>query len=499
MSDPLVIRPDQETVAGMAGAWPLVPMWAELPIGAANPLDAFAALAGDGHGVLLESLDISGNPGPYTIVAGDPAAVLVVDSSGSRILQQQRPLPLAAGWSEPPGDAPGSLQRLAHELRAPAVPDLPTLAGGLVGMLAYEAAALLDHHAYPQGRGRPPGAPILLLLIDRVAVFDHRLNRLCLVAHVQPEGGYQAGAAALQSMADQIAQARPAPPETPAAFERTLAVAPNVSGEMFKASVRRAREHIAAGDIYQVVLSRRLSASAQEAGFLLYRRLRLTNPSPAMFFVRLPGLELAGSSPEPLVKVAGDRVLTRPIAGTRPRGESPEGDRRLAEELLADPKERAEHAMLVDLARNDLGRVCHPGTVAATELMAVQNFPRVMHIVSTVEGRLAPGMTALDALFATFPAGTVTGAPKRRAMEIIASEEPTARGPYAGAVGYLAFAGNLDFSITIRTAVIADGQVHVQAGAGIVADSDPQSELRETEAKASAILAAVAGSSGDPS
>ncbi|MHB8312919.1 MAG: hypothetical protein ACYDD0_06410, partial [Candidatus Dormibacteria bacterium] len=263
MSDPLVIWPDEETVAGMRGAWPLVPMWAELPIGAASPLDAFAALAGDGHGVLLESLDISGNPGPYTIVAGDPAAVLAVDSSGSRILQQQRSLPLAAGWSEPPGDAPGSLKRLAYELRAPAVPDLPTLAGGLVGMLAYEAAALLGHHAYPRGRGRPPGAPILLLLIDRVAVFDHLLNRLCLVAHVQPEGGYQAGAAALQSMADQIAQARPAPPEASAAFERTLTVAPNLSGEMFKASVRRAREHIAAGDIYQAVLSRRLSASAQ--------------------------------------------------------------------------------------------------------------------------------------------------------------------------------------------------------------------------------------------
>ena len=499
MSDPVVIRPDEPTVAAMWGDWPLVPVWAELPIGAANPLDAFAALAGDGLGVLLESLDISGQPGPYTIVAGDPAAVLVIDSNGSRLIQQRRPLPLAEGWSQPPGDAAGSLKRLAHELRAPAVPDLPTLAGGLVGMFAYEAAALLDHHAYPQGRGRPPGAPILLLLIDRVAVFDHRLNRLCLVAHVQPQGGYQGGAAAIQAMADQIANARPLASEGLPLSEGTLAVAPNVSGEMFKASVRRTREHIAAGDIYQAVLSRRLSASAQESGFLLYRRLRRTNPSPAMFFVRLPGLELAGSSPEPLVKVAGDRVLTRPIAGTRPRGEDPEDDRRLADELLADPKERAEHAMLVDLARNDLGRVCHPGTVAATELMTVQNFPRVMHIVSTVEGQLAAGMTSLDALFATFPAGTVTGAPKRRAMEIIASEEPTARGPYAGAVGYAAFAGNLDFSITIRTAVVTGGQVHVQAGAGIVADSDPQRELRETEAKASAILAAVAGPSGDRS
>jgi len=476
-----------------------VPVWAELPIGASTPLDAFGALAGDGLGVLLESLDISGQPGPYTIVAGEPAAVLVVDAQGSRLVQRRRPLPLPDGWAEPPGDACGSLQRIAYQLRAPAVPDLPTLAGGLVGMLAYEAAGLLEGHAYPQGRGRPPGAPILLLVIDRVAVFDHRLNRLCLVAHVQPEGGYRAGAAAVESMADRIRQATPMPPDGPALTEGRLAVAPNFSGDMFKASVGRTREHIAAGDIYQAVLSRRLSASAQETGFRLYRRLRRTNPSPAMFFLRLPDLELAGSSPEPLVKVAGDRVLTRPIAGTRPRGEDPDDDRRLAVELLADPKERAEHAMLVDLARNDLGRVCVPGSVAATELMTVQNFPRVMHIVSTVEGQLAPGKTSLDALFATFPAGTVTGAPKRRAMEIIASEEPTARGPYAGAVGYVAFAGNLDFSITIRTAVIAGGQVHVQAGAGIVADSDPQRELRETEAKASAILAAVAGPSGDRS
>jgi anthranilate synthase component 1 len=363
-------------------------------------------------------------------------------------------------------------------------------------MLAYEAAGLLDQQAYPKGRGRPPGAPILLLVMDRVAVFDHRLNRLCLVAHVQPEGGYPAGAAAVQSMADRIRDAEPTAADGPAHTEGTLAVAPNFSGEMFKGSVRRAREHIAAGDLYQAVLSRRLSASAKEHGFRLYRRLRQTNPSPAMFFLRLPDLELAGSSPEPLLKVAGDRVLTRPLAGTRPRGEVAADDRRLAAELLADPKERAEHAMLVDLARNDLGRVCRPGSVVATELMTVQNFPRVMHIVSTVEGRLAAGMTSLDALFATFPAGTVTGAPKRRAMEIIASEEPTARGPYAGAVGYVAFAGNLDFSITIRTAVIAGGQVHVQAGAGIVADSDPQLELRETEAKASAILAAVAGPGG---
>ncbi|HEV8421620.1 MAG TPA: anthranilate synthase component I family protein, partial [Actinomycetota bacterium] len=242
-------------------------------------------------------------------------------------------------------------------------------------------------------------------------------------------------------------------------------------------------------------LSRRISAPATGGAFSIYRRLRLTNPSPYMFLFCHEGIELAGSSPEPLVRVEGRRVITRPIAGTRPRGADPEEDDRLEQELLADSKERAEHAMLVDLARNDLGRVCRPGTVSVTDLMQVERWSRVMHLVSTVTGDLRDDVTPLDALAATFPAGTVTGAPKRRAMEIIAEEEPTARGPYAGAVGYLSFAGDLDFCITIRTAVIRDGIACVQAGAGIVADSDPETEFRETEAKASAVLRAVAGGS----
>ena len=220
--------------------------------------------------------------------------------------------------------------------------------------------------------------------------------------------------------------------------------------------------------------------------------LRVTNPAPYMFFVRMLGMELAGSSPEPVVRVEGRRVSTRPIAGTRPRGETEARDRLMEHELLADPKERAEHAMLVDLARNDIGRVCTPGSVEPTELMVVERFSKVMHIVSTVEGELAEGRTPLDALAVTFPAGTVTGAPKRRAMELIAEHEPTARGPYAGAVGYLTFAGDLDFCLTIRTAVVTGGKAYVQSGAGVVADSDPERELAETKAKAAALLPAVA-------
>jgi anthranilate synthase component 1 len=259
--------------------------------------------------------------------------------------------------------------------------------------------------------------------------------------------------------------------------------------------VRGFQEHILAGDIFQAVPSRRVSFPAPGGGLPIYRRLRVSNPAPYMFYLRAIGLELAGSSPEPLVRVEGRRVSTRPIAGTRPRGRTEVRDRLLEHELLADPKEQAEHAMLVDLARNDLGRVCAPGTVRPTELMQVERFSQVMHIVSTVEGDLRHDMEPIDALAVTFPAGTVTGAPKRRAMQLIAEHEPTPRGPYAGAVGYLTFAGDLDFCITIRTVVVQDGIASIQTGAGVVADSDPRRELEETKAKAAALVPAIPGSS----
>ncbi len=470
------------------GSQRLRPVWTELPLDTVDLETAFSALAGDGPGVLLESLDLAGSPGPFTIVAGDPAAVVVADQQGVRLTRVRREL---ARLDPAPGRPVAEvLVDFAAQLSAPEVPGLPTCSGGLAGMLAYEAASLLHGQAVPGGRGRPPAPPICLLLLDRVAVFDHGQGRLCLVTHVAADGDEAAAAAVLWEMEEKL-RAEPRPPLVTPDPRVALAVAPNLPAGAYRAGVARAKEHIRAGDIYQVVLSRRLTAPAREAGFPLYRRLRQTNPSPAMFFVRLPQVELAGSSPEPLLKVHGRSALSRPIAGTRPRGATPDDDLRLAEELLADPKERAEHAMLVDLSRNDLGMVCSPGSVRVTELMSVQNFPRVMHLVSTVEGELSPSRAPLEALFATFPAGTVSGAPKRRAMEIIAAEEPTPRGPYAGAVGYCSFAGELDFCITIRTAVVTGQQVHVQAGAGIVADSDPERELLETEAKASAILAAV--------
>ncbi len=477
-----------------AAEFPLVAVWAEMEAPELDPVTVLQRLAGDGPAVLLEELELSGRSAGFTILGGDPAAIVRADAGGLRVEEQRRPLPLDAAALEALGpDVVGALNLLAVQLRAPQVPDLPTMTGGLAGVLSYEAAALLDGLPFPGGRGRPPVPPVTLMVLDRVAVLDHRSGRLVLVVHVPAGTDYAEAEAALEEMAAAVragAEEEPGPPET---LPPTIAVAPNIPADLFQRAVLRVKEDIAAGEIYQAVLSRRLAAPARESGLQVYRRLRHLNPSPAMFYLRLPGAELAGSSPEPLVKVQGRRVTSRPIAGTRPRGAGEAEDRRLEADLLSDPKERAEHSMLVDLARNDLGRVCTPGTVAPTSLMRVQRFPRVIHLVSEVAGELAAGRTAVDALAATFPAGTVTGAPKRRAMEIIAREEPTARGAYAGASGYLTFYGDLEFCITIRTAVVSGGQVQVQAGAGIVTDSDPGQELAETEAKASAILAAIGG------
>ena len=332
--------------------------------------------------------------------------------------------------------------------------------------------------------------PIALLVIDRAVVFDHWRQRLVLVVHAQRDG-YDRAVGALEELAAKVAAA-PAPPLLAAAEGTPPDGEANMEDETYRGIVSTFKEHIAAGDIYQGVPSRRVTFPAPDGGLPIYRQLRVSNPAPYMFYLRLLGIELAGSSPEPLVRVEGRRVMTRPIAGTRPRGLTDVRDRLLEHELLADPKEQAEHAMLVDLARNDLGRVCAAGSVRPTELMEVERFSKVMHIVSTVEGDLRPDMEPIDALAVTFPAGTVTGAPKRRAMELIAEAEPTPRGPYAGAVGYLTFAGDLDFCITIRTAVVMGEEVSIQAGAGVVADSDPETELRETRAKAAALLPAVA-------
>jgi anthranilate synthase component 1 len=328
-----------------------------------------------------------------------------------------------------------------------------------------------------------------------VVVFDHAQQRVLAIAN-EIDGEV--------SMADAEADLREISRRLTSAGGGTGAVAvpgrrPTVPGDVtsslsgaeFRAAVARAKEHIAAGDVFQVVLARRFRLPRRVPPLGLYRAVRRINPSPYMVLLETPEASLVGASPEMLVKKTGHRVATRPIAGTRPRGGDAAGDRRLAEDLLADPKERAEHVMLVDLGRNDLGRVAVPGTVEVADFMGIEHYSHVMHLVSSVEADLAPGRGALDALLATFPAGTVSGAPKIRAMEIIDELEPEARGPYAGAVGYLSFSGDLDTCITIRTLLVRDGETSVTAGAGIVADSDPEREERETEQKAAGLLAAA--------
>ncbi len=485
---PLQVHPDRETFDRLATAWPMTPVWAEVLADVATPVGLFEALVGDGAGIILESVERSERWGRYSFVAGDPAATLIVDHGGARLERVVRPLPAAVD-AEGAGTPRDALRDFASSLRGPRLTELPPLTGGLMGYLAYEAATLLDGHPVPRPE-EAPCPPISLWVIDRAVVFDHWRQRLVLVAHA-PRGGYGAAVAAVHRLAEAVAGAPPLPLAQMEGHGPGAATA-NMPDQGYRDIVSSFKEHIAAGDIYQGVPSRRLSFPAPAGGFPIYRRLRVTNPAPYMFFLRDGAMELAGSSPEPLVRVEGRRVWTRPIAGTRPRGHTEMRDRLLEHELLADPKEQAEHAMLVDLARNDLGRVCVPGSVRPTELMQVERFSKVMHIVSTVEGELRDEVHPLDALAVTFPAGTVTGAPKRRAMELIAANEPTARGPYAGAVGYCTFAGDLDFCLTIRTAAVVDGVVSVQAGAGVVADSDPDAEWRETEAKVAALLPALA-------
>ncbi len=490
MEPQLQVRPTKDEFDTQAATWPLVPVWAELLADVSTPVGLFPALAGDGPGVLFESVERSERWGRYSFVAGDPAATIVADRDGVRL---EGPVRDGFTLKVPEGlAAKEALAAIATALRAPREPGLPSLTGGLMGCLSYEAAELLDGHPAPHA-DQAPCPPIGLLVIDRAVVFDHWKQRLILIAHAAA-GGYDDAVRALSEIRERVGSAVP-PPLAPIVDSEPGAQdtgEPNMDDARYREMVESFKEHILAGDIFQGVPSRRVSFPAPGGGYPIYRRLRVTNPAPYMFFVRMLGMELAGSSPEPVVRVEGRRVSTRPIAGTRPRGETETRDRLMEHELLADPKERAEHAMLVDLARNDIGRICTPGTVQPTEFMVVERFSKVMHIVSTVEGELAEGHTPLDALAVTFPAGTVTGAPKRRAMELIAEHEPSARGPYAGAVGYLTFAGDLDFCLTIRTAVVTGSKAYVQSGAGVVADSDPERELAETKAKAAALLPAVA-------
>ena len=403
------------------------------------------------------------------------------------------------------------------------LPDLPRFVGGAVGYFSYETVCAFERLPRPEKRGyaMPEG---LWQFVDTLLVFDHLRHKIKVLTHVHLddpdlEGAYRRAATRIEALIERLRQPLPIhnqalpasgrempdhtfsfvanydpwPPDAP----EPVAVASNVTRDEYMRRVEVAKEYIAAGDIFQVVPSQRFSRPVRVHPFAIYRALRTINPSPYMFYLHTPEGDLVGASPELLVRVEEGVVTTHPIAGTRRRGKDPEEDARLAQELLADEKERAEHLMLVDLGRNDLGRVSEPGTVRVSSFMEVEKFSHVMHLVSHVTGKLRSDMTALDALRAVFPAGTVSGAPKIRAMEIIAELEGEQRGVYAGAVGYVGFNGDLDTCIALRTMVVKDGIAYVQAGGGVVADSDPAAEYEESCNKAAALLRAIDAAEGE--
>jgi anthranilate synthase component 1 len=457
-----------------------VPVFRELPGDLRTPVSAFLSLASRSErAFLLESVLGGERLARYSFLGREPVARLEV--RGGRVLVHD-----AAGQHEP---GVAVLDALRGRLGSPPaeVPGLPRFTGGAVGYLTWDAARLFER--LPDQHGAAAGTVASFAFYDSLVAFDHVRQRLVLVALAEPgsRAAFERAQQVLDGFEEDLGwERRPATSrraEPPAAL-------PLTDGAAYREAVLQAKEHIAAGDIFQVVLSRQHAVDCALDPFTVYRALRMVNPSPYMYFLKDGESAIAGASPEMLVRVEGRRVETRPIAGTRPRQDGRPDDA-IARELLADEKERAEHLMLVDLGRNDLGRVCRFGSVQVVELMNVEHYSHVAHIVSSVVGELDEDKDALDALLATFPAGTLSGAPKIRAMQIIDELEPRARGLYGGALGYIDQRGNLDFCIAIRTLLLKGGKATLQAGAGIVADSDPAYEERETEAKAQALFEAL--------
>jgi anthranilate synthase component I len=460
------------------------PVSAFLKLRGEPPDDAYAAQSGEAGrrargryapGFLLESAD-QGRVGRYSFIGWRPRRVL--------------------RWSL--GDPGDPYQLAAEELgrfRIPTLEGLPPFAGGAVGVFAYDLVRSVE----PLGEPNPDpiGVPDLaLMMTDALVVFDHLKHTITVIANVYADDDDVD--AAYARAVDTIAEVRwrldgpvPRPAHRPASDRVAPQFESNMTRESFEGMVARIIEYIYAGDAFQVVPSQRWSAPVPVEAFSIYRGLRAVNPSPYMYFLDFGDFEIAGASPEPLITVAGRRVATRPIAGTRPRGATVDEDQQMAQELLADEKERAEHVMLVDLGRNDLGRVCRYGSVQVESFMAVENYSHVMHIVSSVVGELRPGVGALDALRSVLPAGTLSGAPKVRAMQIIDELEPVKRGGYGGAIGWVSYTGELDTCIHIRTVVVKDGVAHVQAGGGTVADAKPDYEFAESVAKSRAVMQAI--------
>jgi anthranilate synthase component 1 len=460
----------------------------ELSADLETPISIYMKLRGQGPSFLLESVEGGERIARYSFIGVRPRAQYILRGNEVRIIESgsERTVPFPDDL-----DPTYFLQEEISRFHTVPQPGLPRFIGGLVGYLGYEAVRHFEPTLKPQMQttGAPDG---MYLLADTIVAFDHARRSLSLIANVL-DGDVEAAERKLDEIQARIQQPIPSPEtrETIPSVSRS-----NLSQERFETMVRAAKEHIAAGDIFQVVLSQRFSRETSASPFDVYRAVRRLNPSPYMFFFDFGDLDgepfyLVGASPEMFVRLEEGTASLRPIAGTRPRGASPTADAALAEELLADPKERAEHVMLVDLGRNDLGRVCAYGTVNVSEFFTVERYSHVMHIVSHVEGKLKPDLTAFDLVRAAFPAGTVSGAPKVRALEIISELEPDARGAYAGMVGYFGFDGNMDTCLAIRTMIGHGDTFSVQAGAGIVADSDPATEYQETVNKATAMLHAI--------
>jgi anthranilate synthase component I len=488
-----VITPSREEFVALAREYTVVPVWTQILADLETPVAAFIKLVGDGDGFLLESVEHGERWSRYSFVGRNPRGTLT----------------LRDGMLHPTGTIPDSvpldkgmlaaMEELLRIYRAPLFPDLPPLQGGLMGHLGYDVVREIeDLPNIPHDDRDLPDASISI--IGSLAAFDHWRQRVYLLESVPVAGltddeigeAYESAVVrvheAVADLSRPLAYVAVEPPVAGDVLPETRSSMPNGA---YQSAVAVAIEHIRAGDIFQVVLSQRFDIDLSADPIDVYRVLRQVNPSPYMYFLRQPGLTIVGGSPEPMVQLLNGKVISRPIAGTRKRGENDEHDRRLAAELRENPKEVAEHIMLVDLARNDVGRVATYGSVTMDELMTLERYSHVMHLTSQVSGDLKPGLGPIDVLRATLPAGTVSGAPKVRAMEIIDDLEPVKRGPYAGVVGYVDFSGNLDTAIAIRTMFVGPKFASLQAGAGIVADSDPVDEDLECHNKARALLATV--------
>ena len=485
--------PDFTTFSKLAVGKHFVPVYRRLVSDTLTPVTAFHRIDTGTCACLFESVVGGEKVGRYSFLTADP--FLRLEAHGKQVT-----LHSSSGIERYESDDPlEELRRRVDSFPTATLPELPPFSSGAVGYAGYDTVRYAEHLPNPPADDRQL-PDLTFAFYDRMVVFDHINKTMDVVAMARTDvpaaelkSAYDDACGLVDDLVARLTTPSDSlqPADIQTAGEVSISYESNFSPDEFQAAVRKCVEYIHAGDVFQVVISQRLSLDIDVPPFEIYRTLRVVNPSPFMFYLRTPSVTLVGSSPEVMVRVVDGKVTVRPLAGTRPRGATEEEDRRLAEELLADPKERAEHVMLVDLGRNDVGRVAKYGTVELTDVMTIERYSHVMHISSNVEGQLAEGKDAFDALRVCLPAGTVSGAPKVRAMEIIDELEPHRRGPYAGAVGYVDFSGNMDTCIALRTIVVDDKRAYVQAGAGIVADSIPANEYQETLNKANGLLRAI--------